>query len=172
MRQIRLSRLTTLGLASVVSLTFLAGCSGAPAVEPSSQAANLDDWGDNMQGCLEEAGWEVEITPDGGIRNNVPEGQESTYDADYSACEASFGYDVPPTYTDEEVRAIYEEVVATATCLEEHGHSPGTPPTEQTFVEQVQSGPGGWDPYSDLYPEAMSDERYYAALEECPRTWH
>ncbi len=125
-----------------------------------------------MEGCLEDKGWDIEMLADGGINVTVPKGQDDSYDADYKACEESFGYDVPPVYSDEEVRGIYKQVLATAECLTERGLDPGTPPSEQTFVEQVQSGPGGWDPYSELYPATMDQNEYYAALEACPRTWH
>ena len=173
----KLQRLTTLALASVVSLGLLAGCvgGGSPASNPSGEppsAPDLDSWPGNMQACLEEKGWDVEVSPDGGMNMTVPTGQEDAYDTDVKACEESFGYDVVPVYSDDQVREIYKKVVATAQCLAEQGHDPGTPPSEQTFVEQVQNGPGGWDPYSDLYPATMDDEEYYAALGECPRTWH
>ena len=173
----KLERLTTLALTGVVSLGLLAGCAGGdlPASNPNGEPASaqdLDRWSENMQGCLQEKGWDVEVSPDGGMNMTVPTGQEDAYDSDVKACEASFGYDVVPVYTDDQVREIYKKVVATADCLTEQGYEPGTPPSEQAFVEQVKSGPGGWDPYSDLYPSTMDNEEYYAALGQCPRTWH
>lgn len=173
---IKLPRLAALALASAASLLLLTSCAGgsdeSAPTEGSADVQDLDNWGENMEKCLLDKGWEIEMLPDGGINVTVPKGQEDSYDADYKACEESFGYDTPPVYSDEEVREIYKQVVATAECLTEQGQDPGAPPSEQTFVEQVQSGPGGWDPYSELYPATMDQQEYYATLEVCPRTWH
>ncbi|VXC47862.1 exported hypothetical protein [Arthrobacter sp. 9V] len=169
------SRLTMLALASMVSLGLLAGCAGTGSPSPSDEtptAQDLDNAAENMERCLQEKGWDVEVKPDGGVNMTVPAGQEEPYNADLKACEASFGYDVAPVYSDDQVREMYTKVVATADCLTAQGHDPGSPPSEQTFVEQVQSGVGGWDPYIDLYPSAMSEDKYFEALGKCPRTWH
>lgn len=170
----KLFRLAALTFVSVASLACVTSCTAPepPAVRDGAGAPDLDNWAANMERCLEAGGWEMEITPDGGIHTTVPQGQESSYDDDYRTCEESLGYDESPVYTDDQVRGIYKKVVATAECLTDKGYSPGSPPSEQTFVEQVQSGPGGWDPYSDLYPATMDTDEYYVALEECPRTWH
>lgn len=154
-----------------------AGCAGggspesSPGGEPPN-AQDLDNWSENMQSCLQGKGWDVEVSPEGEMNTTVPAGQEDAFETDVKASEASFGYDLVPVYSEDQVREIYKKVVAAAECLTEQGYEPGNPPSEQTFVEQVQSSPGGWDPYSLLYPATMDNDEYYGALGECPRTWH
>ena len=140
--------------------------SGEPSIAQSPY-----DWTRNMSQCLQEKGWDVAVTPDGAIHMDLPQEQGAPYDEDDKTCEEHFGYDVAPVYTDDDVREIYAKVVATAECIAEQGYDPGDPPSEQTFVEQVQSDTGGWDPYSDLYPHRMGVEEYYELIEKCPRTW-
>jgi len=104
---------------------------------------------------------------------NFPDGQRDAYERDSKECESLLGYDVPPKYSDEQLRDIYGEVIKTADCIRGEGLEPGTPPSEQTFVEQVRTGQGGWDPYSEIYgPGGLTEDEYFALLEKCPRTWH
>lgn len=151
-----------------VMMTLLTGC--ASTEEAPTSEANME-WAANMQSCMNEGGWDIEVRPDGGISANYADDQASAFNAAYAECETKFGYDVAPTYTDDEIKAIYAKVVDTAACITEQGYDPGEPPTEQTFIDQVR-GDGGWDPYIDLYvPGGLTDDEYFALLEECPRTW-
>lgn len=125
-----------------------------------------------MESCLSSHGWDVKTTPDGGVWAEYSQEQSDRYDADREECEKTFGYDVPPTYDETQLRAMYKQVLATADCIRAKGYDPGTAPTEQTWIDQVQNGPGGWDPYHDLYPDVIAEAEYYTLIEQCPRTWN
>lgn len=162
------------GALAVASLALIvSGCAAPTSPSPSESKvpAASGAWSDNMTDCLEEKGWEVDVLADGGISSQIPDGQEEIYRSDLSTCRAKYGYDVDPVYTDDEARDIYAQVLNVAECLREKGFDPGEAPSEQTFVEQLQTGPGGWDPYIDLYPQVMDTDEYMTVVKDCPRTW-
>lgn len=154
-----------------LGVLLLAGCQ-ATKTQTGLQGQQVD-WAANMKSCLAEYGWEIETRPDGGVTVSIPEAQKEPYNRDFDECENRLGYDVPVTYSESQLREIYAKVVEVTECIRVQGHEPGQPPSEQTFIDQVQTGQGGWDPYSDIYgPDGLSEKQYFELLEQCPRSWN
>lgn len=162
----------TMAGATCLALLF-AGCSvpsESPEPNPTSTVADSDwgNWASNMENCLKEAGWDVNVSPDGSVGITLPESQQTAYDADHKTCEKSFGYDKEPVHTEEQFRALYPRMLETVECIRSEGFDPGTPPSEEAYVDQML-GDGGWDPYGAIYPDVVQEDGYYELLQKCPR---
>lgn len=174
-----LSRLKRTSLAAAVSLAVaaaLVGCSGGdpPSMTPQPTMAPVEDFAINMQRCLGEKGWEVEVSWDNSIgMSGLPPEQRDQYDADVQVCLAAFGYDEPPRpLTQEEAQDLYDAMLLVAECVRGLGYTVPDPPSKQTYAEWLTT-PGGlakWTPYSGI-PMTSRDDRK-RAQQECPPPPH
>jgi hypothetical protein len=162
-------------LCAAVVFTALCGCSSPQVQTDDTPAPNQSVEGnqrdyDNsvvIAACLEERGWDVEVTPTGGwgIEVELPPEQSDAYRADYDECLVETGLD-DIEMTPELASDVYDNNLRVLECLEGQGYSVEDPPLKDTFVTKLLENPDGdyWNPYS-LVPE---DEMATAAF-ACPQ---
>lgn len=156
---------------------LLGGCASS-APEPRATAESVDlgidpEFGSTMASCMVEHGWDADVTGDGGVLSNVPDGQDEPYDADLAECAKENGLDkIAPALTEPELRLLYLMELDTAECIRDQGLDPGNPPSEQTFVDSALADGNAWDPYAEVYTTSNSqvtEDEYFTLLEKCPR---
>jgi len=132
---------------------------------PESSVPSAADFATQMQRCMSDAGFEIEIMKDGGIASQVAPEQIEVRDAAMSRCADELGFSVPPApLTDDQLAAIYDRYTDVADCMAAAGYPTAEPPSEQTFID---SGGQGWHPYDAVPVGSVSD---FAALEsDCPQ---
>lgn len=174
----RLKRLITVASITVAALTVLSGCGSPPSAPSTTEGAGTSDdhvegellgvdpdFARNMAGCLEDAGFEVEIEDSStiGVRE-LPEDQAGPYAEASRACEAKFGYDEPPTLSNDTRAQLYRAMVKLAGCLTDEGHSVTEIPSEQAYLDGV-----AFDPYVQvLEGQNVSQAEYDRLHEICP----
>lgn len=115
-----------------------------------------------MSRCLNEAGWAVELSPDGSIEASYPSEQRSQYLAAMQACQAEFGYDLPlPSLSPPEAEALLDQIVSAADCLRSRGFAVPEAPSRQASIDGlVSSRDPRWDIYADIPPgDQQADAR-------------
>ncbi|GBE22943.1 MAG TPA: hypothetical protein ENH00_01080 [Actinobacteria bacterium] len=138
---------------------------------PSSEAER-EAIGAKILTCMEEAGFPGREHPDGGYQFDYPPDQAEPFQDALERCETdSFGFnpnDVQPSLSDSQLKAYYEALLETATCLEGLGYEPPAAPSVSTFVE---SGGAIWHPYSVFGQGgvAPSAEEWRQVNEACPQ---
>lgn len=126
-----------------------------------------------MASCMVDRGWDATATGDGGISSTIPEGQDESYDADLAKCQEKNGFDIlAPALSEPELRRLYLMELDTAECIRAEGLDPGSPPSEQSFVDMALVNGNAWDPYAAVYTTSnsqVSEDEYFALLKKCPR---
>lgn len=156
---------TVLGFGAMIAIAALiTGCASAPAesAEPRSQV-NPDEFGRNMEACLNEAGYDVKVYDDGSVGISLPDDQMPAFDAASSDCSGRFGYDAVPTLTDEQMSDVYAETVATVECLEKRGYPVPDVPSEQAFIDGTP-----FIAYGEV-PATVVGEEWDKLQRECPQ---
>lgn len=122
--------------------------------------------------CIQEAGWPVEITPDGGISFlPVPEDQEQAKQAAVNVCRSR--YPIEPKYLEpldtQQLELLYDWYLAESIpCLEHQGYSGFDPPPLDVFLESDDAD--RWFPYSVVLAGAsLPMDDWYRLNEECPQ---
>ena len=143
------------------------GFEDAPVVE-------LDRWirpeemGSTAEKCFDDAGFEVESTPDGtGFRviSNVGESQRDALNMTAYQCRARhfIDPDAMQPLTRDQSRVVYEYYIAVLVpCLQGLGHETGKPPSLDTFVSTDLASQ--WSPIRDL---GLGDAALDVALDRC-----
>ena len=137
-------------------LASLAACSSTqPSSPPEASGAahqlSRDEFLLQMKSCLEDHGFSVTLTEDGGISFGEL-GSRERLDAALaarSACVKAVDparLEPPPALSESQLTALYEYVVAENGCLRDLGYAVGEPPPEQVFIDTT----GGWDPFGYL----------------------
>lgn len=160
------------GVAGIVVISAaLAACAAEPTPpEPDVTIAPAEDYGVNVQRCMTEFGWKVEVEWDGGVSSEVtPRDQMEKYTADLQKCHKRFGYDrlpEPPTY--EEAARLYDAYLEVADCVRELGFYVPDPPSRNDYAERLASGGiAPWHPYPAPTGD-VSIEDVRRMNEECP----
>jgi hypothetical protein len=142
---------------------LLAGCVSITPVE-DPLAARFPEQADLAKArvqCLNEKGWDAELTDDGGIRIALPDQQRLPYFADNEACLQELGIDLNRELTGDEMDAEYEWYVDAAECLRHAGWPISPAPSRATFGETYNTSP--WMPWDEVPIEQTLD-----ALTQCP----
>ncbi|MFE7845522.1 hypothetical protein ACFUTX_10070 [Microbacterium sp. NPDC057407] len=147
----------------------MAGCASAPAAPSEPGPGGLTgadpDFATNMQSCLADAGWDVDVTSDGGVQINIPEESESAYDAAVHDCEAVFGYDKPVVLTDAQYGKLYVALTEMVECLRDSGFTVAGIPSEQAFRDGAP-----FDPYGELLEtEQLAPADFDKVQTRCPQ---
>lgn len=118
-----------------------------------------------MQRCMAEAGFEVEIMEDGGISSRAAPEQIEVRDAAMTRCADDRGFSgTPSPLTDEQLEALYDRYLDLNRCMVDAGYPTEDPPSRQAFVD---GGGQGWHPYDAVPIGNVAD---FAALEsDCPQ---
>jgi hypothetical protein len=113
---------------------------------------DLLEWPGVFAGCLVDAGYDVEVTADGGIRAEIGAGQDLAYRLAKYTCNSM--YPVDPAYeqplSSDDLEALYDYQTGELTaCLESRGWVVDRPPSLQVFMDSYGQA-GFWHPYSNV----------------------
>ena len=159
----------------MVLVLAVAGCSATPADEvspsPSASApsgnAVMYEAAHQMGRCMQDRGWDVEVTDTGGwgIEAAIPNDQKSAYDTALAECTQQLGLD-DIQMTPELAQFNYDNTVRVIECLDDAGYSTPDGPPQGSYVQALVDNPDSvpWDPY-ELVP---ADELQEAIL-SCPQ---
>lgn len=121
--------------------------------------------------CLQDRGWvDAAYDDTSSLTVSVPAGQEEQYSKDSSDCKQEIGFKQVESsvgLSTKSLTRLYELEVETARCLSDLGYETDQPPSRQSFIDDYQSGKGGWIAYGQL-PE-MGQEEFAAMSEQCPQ---
>lgn len=120
---------------------------------------------------MEDAGWAVTVTADGGVSATFPEGQEEAYRSALTKCEADLGYDRPAEpMSQADAESYLDALEKAAECLRAEGYSvPVQPPRSDSITGLMSTAfDPHWDPYGDV---ASSPDKLSAAMSKCPVDW-
>ncbi|MEA9986008.1 hypothetical protein [Subtercola sp. RTI3] len=154
---------------------------GQPATDQNPEAAQnpaaaqqLSDspLADALYRCIVARGWNVKITPEGGIvagSDTIPKAQYELYLADTWSCNTEVKAQFP--VDDNQKHLLYAAEVAERTCLIRAGYSVPDPPTLQTFLDTYDSAPWSAMASSSLaaISQSMSDDAWAAINHACPQ---
>lgn len=146
------------------------GASSAPSTSPAPSIGifpgTVDEYLPALVDCLRQAGWQVQVTADGGLKADFSAEQRSAFIAAEAACAASLGE--PPTFapvTEAEMRARYEFLVHARECLIGLGYTVGEPPSVDEYVDAYWTRP--WTPFSEVNTQTTSESEWNQVNEVC-----
>lgn len=165
----RRSMRTALAAVLMGLVVVLAGCGGAPSARESYRPGELSgvppNFGVNMQACLADAGWDVDVTSDGGVQTSIPEESEGVYDAAVADCQAEFGYDKAVELTDAQYGKLHAALIELVRCLSDEGFTVTDVPSKQAFTDGAL-----FDPYGELYDTNQLAAADFETLQRsCPQ---
>lgn len=154
------------GFAVVLALS---GCAGEPVVHETYAPFELSgadpEFGEKMASCLNDSGWEVEVSEDGGVTATIPEASNDVYSTAVSECAEQLGFDNPPPMTDEQYGKLYAGLVELSDCLRGEGYTVDDVPSEQAFRDGAV-----FDPYGEIYASGEISGADFAELQAaCPQ---
>lgn len=144
------TRLSAAGVSLLIALAGLTGCAvshdsapGAAANGPltSSEHAALEIR--TVAACMDEQGWNVQVTSDGGMGADLPSDQAAAYQSANQQCRSDFLAAHPrPALDDEsELVTLYEHQLVLVDCLAAKGYPPvQQPPSEREYVAEGLTG--------------------------------
>lgn len=165
----RVRRFSVLMLA--VGAMTLSACAAPEQPAESTAPADpieqyQDDWAAYMISCMKDAGFEVTTDGEGGVGADfIPTEQIDPYNAAEAQCLSTAPTQPPVDET--MARALYQEQIATAECLEKEGVDTGDPPSEDSWVEDIIAGDQVWTAYGRVSTDPAAD--IPALLEVCPQ---
>ena len=114
----------------------------------------------------------MEETPeqDGITLASLTPDQQGAFDASRAQCITEVGDALqaePPSR--EEVVAMYDHMVATASCLTDLGYLVSSPVSEAAWVDDYLAGRPPWSPYLDL-PDDLPAAEWQRVNAQCPQT--
>jgi len=125
----------------------------------------LADYGKVMAQCMQDQGFDVTATSDGGWGGYIAEGDQEAHAIGTYSCAIRFPvnpiYDIP--LNESQLTYLYDYVTGDLTdCLERNGFTVQTPPSLENYI-----GSGGaWTPYSD---EIVSASLWPSLEKQCPQ---
>ena len=145
----------------------------------AEQAQRQEEHRSQLQSCVSSKGWDVTITPEGGVEEPFTEADYARYEIDRTACRAEAGLDDGNNVRLDAARLgeIYDRQVDTWECLRAEGYPVAEPPSKELYVESslaAQNGDSsvnGWWPYGDAVFEEMAEAEYNRLQAECPEPW-
>lgn len=174
---IRNRNYTALTVMGGVLTLVLAGCTstqtaqdGTAPLENDSQALSAVDQNlMDMQRCLKDRGWEVEIDLDEdsiGFSGGSAD-QADAYQSAYEECDALHPLEVIDVadMSDEELRAEYDYEVETYECLIEQGVQPTEPSSFEAFKEGLLADGRAWSAYDGV---EVGGSKHRQLIKACP----
>jgi hypothetical protein len=131
-----------------------------------------DELGDVWSNCMQEQGFAVRVTFDGGLaapQGLSPEQSEAYQLADY-LCFAQYPVDqsMYQQFGNEQVEILYRYYVKELVpCLEGRGISVASAPSEVVFRENF---PAVWTPYDSVDTSSLSEGGWEALNKACPQS--
>jgi hypothetical protein len=111
--------------------------------------------------CLNEKGWDVELSENGEISISLPEAQTRLYREDDTQCLKDVGIDENRSLTEKEWDDTYDAYLAGAECLIEAGWPITSPPSVEVFRGTYDTDP--WLPWVEVPEDQMA-----TAFRKCP----
>jgi len=140
----------------------MVGCAGQTPAAPNSSGS--EDPLRQVQDCMKDAGWDVEIAEDGSISTFVPTDQASEYEAASAKCWESYPVKAFADLTEAEQSNLYAKHVAVRDCVVALGIDVAPAPSFQSWVD---SG-GAWGGYSDV-PQDVLLNQWDEINTKCPQ---
>ena len=123
-----------------VGLTACAPGGRQPVLTPPAADLPPSPLGEKMVRCIQDEGWEAELTWDGGVVGpEMPTDQTSIWREVADACQKETGYGDLAQLTDTQIRELYGQEVAEYECLVEQAKSPAEPPSEQGYIDTFRT---------------------------------
>jgi hypothetical protein len=147
-------------LSALVAVLLLTACD--TQLTPSSEPTSMADATELYAVCMQDAGWQTEITG-GSTSTVIPRGQEDVYYADSAACVESTQpeIDLDPM----QWQQIYDLMVESAACLQRLGYT-----TEVPTWQSYRDGGYAWSPHIALAKSGAIGPEQMAIVEiECPQ---
>lgn len=133
--------------------------------------ASLVPVSNTVYDCLEDKGWDVEITWDGGIEASsatIPSEQRDVFAADSAACWAVIDERVARMGPDE-IEQVYRQELDTRSCMIDEDYDVESPPSLQEYVDRFHGD--RWTAYgaSSITSTALSDAEWLHIAQACPQ---
>lgn len=156
-RRVLLVRIAGFALAGLF-LVPLAACAADSTPADTLVGAS---WADRFAACMNERGWNVTVSEDGGVEGEYTDEQADRFTEDRDECNAFAG-------TNEELSpAEYEEAYAALLdnrdCIIAQGYDLPQPPSYQAWRDMNAA----WNPFVDLPPDLATSD-LQALVEACP----
>src|SRR5690625_985349 len=165
---------------------IMVGCQHSDAdvdwTEPSwvaEQRAEQEQYMTSLQTCVEGRGWNVTITPEGGVEEPFDNDEVEDWEEDRSECLDSLGYDDELAQDEDRIRLLYSRLVDTHECLVAHGYEDlPEPQDEEIFVEvslraaqEDEAQVERWNPYFHESFYDVSQDEVEEIEKQCPAPW-
>ncbi|MEP6478085.1 MAG: hypothetical protein ABJB03_01735 [Rhodoglobus sp.] len=160
-------RVVTTVAVALVAGTGLAGCtpSPGPAGAPGLQThESLKDAAETVAACMEDRGWTVTVSDDGGVSGQAPNGQESAYEKDSEACWALINIRSFDQFTDAEKKELFSLQLNSYKCLAGLGVDLKPAPTFQVYLDEG----GEWSAYAAMAPDYLG-ANFEKISKACPQ---
>ncbi|WP_401001111.1 hypothetical protein [Agromyces sp. GXQ0307] len=150
----------------------LAGCAStpeSPGAKALEEGLSLSPASNQVYECLEEKGWDVTLTWDGGIEVSsatIPTAQRDLFDEDAEACWQPINDRIQNMGADE-ISDVYQDELTTRECLIDLGFEVGEPPSKQEFIDTFQGL--RWSAYADSNVDASVDDEWRETNIACPQ---
>lgn len=119
--------------------------------------------------CLQEAGFEVDDTGDGGISYGaVPDAQRESLAITEYECAAKYPIDPSDLtpLTDDEIAFLYAYQTGTLRhCLEDRGYAVPDPSSLSKYLADYHDGTGPWTPYANI---TVTGDKWNELRRDCP----
>lgn len=135
-----------------------------------------DEKAEAWRSCMQEAGWAVSVTFDGGLASppDLSPEQFQAYERSHYVCHAQYPVDpstFPPPFGAEQIEILYRYYVEELTpCLEARGYEVEDPPTLEVFQDEFTAAELSWVPYDAVPPETLSEEAWAELNLACPQS--
>lgn len=151
--------------------------SGYPEAErPAVQAVRVignEDFPAVFTACMSDEGFDVAVNEDTSFEATVPPSQDEAFSLANYVCEATYPRPLILAHPDDDEsgRALYayyrDELIP---CLVGLGYTPDELPSEQTFLQQLNTAQR-FDPYAALISAGggLDIDSWDAANEQCPQ---
>ncbi len=158
-------RLTTFVVGATVAVGLLSGCAPTETLPSPGPVNPQTEMFNNFAACMQDLGWDAEVTGDSVTVPDVPEEQDSQYKADYAKCLPELQQIDPSTFSDSEWARSYAIAIEAADCLKALGYEVDAPSRQK-----YQEDGGGWNPYIHLIQSGeMSNAEFLKAEPVCPQ---
>jgi hypothetical protein len=157
-----------------LGVVILGGCSAPSSpeeVDLPPSAHSLSPAADTVYECLTRKGWDVSISWDGGIEassDDIPDAQLDLFEKDSDECWRIIDERVE-TMSLEAIEMVFEQELATRSCLINEGVNVDEPPSKQRYLDTFHDD--RWMAYgaSDIDSVARDSSEWRRIAQACPQ---
>jgi hypothetical protein len=137
---------------------LLGGCASLASDEgvqsPEQRLAEQERRADAHAACMKERGWDVTVNADHSTSARYPREQEAAFISDSTDCANELGFNNSDPVSDEQLEALYLEMMDVADCLTQNDYTPSASPSLQTFIDDYRATEMPWAPWTTIPMEA------------------